>query len=552
MLIPVRRTDQPAHYLLDLEVEGAIYRFSDQQLEIVEGQRTVQYQAGLSALAIEVGEGPTAIAIELEPYAGAAQWQELVRRGALLDRASATVRRWYEGTAGELAQVIAQGFTVESELGGDAEALTFSIDSSRWDATTTIPALTQYLDATTWPVTTSPYALKPDPEGQGAYYPRIYGYPGRSAVNVWGSVFLQEAAVPAVLAEWGDGALTYNDSKLILAGHAIYATQATIVDVSGGYTRPGNNASLTLTVETMQDLRGQTVSFVRRGSGNGVFQMRPGNEYWAVVAGGVIDAQTGTPLRQVGAVISDLLSQAGVAVDRGRMAAARGQLDQYLVDAVIAEPVRAQDWIESVIGGSLSLVRREGPAGIWYELRRYEAPAAEIVAHLVGDAPDEASAPGTPVQRTSRLRWSDYRSVENEITCRYLPTRSGYQKTARLVADTSPDTAKGEYCAQLAAISQVRYGLKPAALEIVWTADDATALAVAQRRILERGICRRSFSVVGGLELDALEPNQAISYTEEAVGLHQAPAVIRSVGLGLQSVALTIELIDDPDQRGRT
>ena len=551
-MLPIRRTDTPAHYLLDLEIEGAIYRFSDQQLVLTEGGREVEYQAGLGALTIQVGEGPIAIAIELEPYAGAATWQELVRRGAQLDRSWAIVRRWYEGLPGELAQVIVQGWTAEAEIGSDAEPLTFSIDSTRWDSEITLPQATQYIDATTWPITTTPIALLPDPEGQGAYYPRVYGYPGRSAVNVWGTVFLQEAAVPAILAEWGAGAHNYMDSKLIIAGHAIYATSATIIDVSGGYGRPGSTPAQTFAVETTTDLRGQTVSFVRRGTASGPIQIRPGNEYWAVVAGGVVSAQTGAPIRGAGAVIADLLDQAGIAVDRGRMAAASGLLDQYLVDAVIAQPTRAADWIESVIGGSLALVRREGAGGCWYELRRYEAPADEIAAHLVGDPMDEQSASGLPVVRTSRPRWSDYRTIENEITARFLPTRKGYQKTIRLVADTTPATASAEYCAQLAVISQARYGLRPAALEISWTADDATALLTAQRRILERGICRRSFVVEGGAELDALiEPNQAITYTESGLGLYRAPAVVRSVALGLQAVSLTIELLDDPAQRGR-
>jgi hypothetical protein len=57
--------------------------------------------------------------------------------------------------------------------------------------------------------------------------------------------------------------------------------------------------------------------------------------------------------------------------------------------------------------------------------------------------------------------------------------------------------------------------------------------------------------VEGGPELAALAPNSVIAYSEDAIYLDSALALVREVEIGLDRVRLSLELLDRPDRRGR-
>lgn len=557
-MIPARRTDAPAHWLLDLTIGGLVYRLADTDLEIFSSSGDVfEYMAGLPELSITIGaDGMDATAIEIGPWRSDS-WAELVQLGADLGAGMALLRRWYEGTVIELAEPFAEGQILEPEYETADDPIAFSIDLPRYDRTATVPTRTGRIDPTTWPITSSPFPLSPDPSMLGAIYPRIYGRPGREASFVWGTLPIDAPATPAYMGEVGLTALTYSDGKLVIAGHTVEATEVYVVKSSGGFDRARQN-SQTFTVETGVDLRGQTISFVRRAGyvgSNATMVWDPGAT-WHVAwsqGGGVVDSESGEALRRLGQVVIDLLVTAGVPVARGRAEAARAQLDRYLVDAAICEPVQPEDWIADQIGSLIPLLRRETPEGVWFEAWRYDATAEDAVAELVGDPPDRATVDGYPVEQVSPFRYTDARSVENDLVLRYLRSQDDYLRTVRLRGDVvdATDAANGEYGSLLAALSQQRYGERQAEITADWIAEDGTAVAALQARLARSALPRRQLTVRGGPELAWLEPNDVVAYTRTECGLERMPALVLAVTLGLLEAELTIELLERPSQRGR-
>lgn len=556
--IPVSRSAELAHWLLDLTIGGRVARFADVDLIVPRGTDQLAYTSGLGDLAIRLGAGATTVAITLEPYAGAISWWQLIARGSDPSAGRAELRLWYEGTDYADAEVYALGLVLEPEYGADDEEFTFSIDSSRWDRTDSIPPAAQRVDPTTWPVVTTPYPLSADPDTIGAAYPWIYGRPGRGGIDVWGTFFFDAPASPAYVAEWGDGAHIINESRLVIAGHDVAATQVQITDVSGGYNpgpRPGSSPPTitdTYTVESYLDLRGQRVATVKRGSDDKRVRFIAGNEYWVAwtTGGGRVDPETDQEIRGAGAVIVDLLTYSGTAYDRGRQAAAAERLNALALDAAITEPVRAEDWIEDQIGSLIPLLRRESTEGVWYELWRWDATAADVDAHLVADPADERSAEGYLVERTSAIRWGDARAVENDITLDYVRCKQGYARSFRLRPVATPSVADREIGSLLAQVSASRYGVRPVELQTDIIAEDSAATFVLNQRVLWRGLARRTFTVEGGPELIGLGPNSVVSYTEAAVGIERALGLVTEVTINLDSIALTIELLDRPTDRG--
>lgn len=557
-MIPYRRTDAPAHWLLDLTVGGRVYRLADVDLEVISASGdTIEYIGALPDLSVTIGsDGLAALGIEVGPWPGDS-WAELAELGADLGGGTALLRRWYEGTVIELAERFAEGALIEPEYETADDPVSFSIDLPRYDRTATVPAQTQRIDATTWPITSSPFQLFPDPSMLGATYPRVYGQPGRDSSFVWGTVPVFDAATPAYMGEYGAGAHTYYDTKIVIAGHVVEAPEIYLVKASSGFDRSRSN-NQKYTVETSTDLRGQVVSFVRRSGyvgANSTMLWEPGATWYVAwpEGGGVIDPETGTAMRQLGQVMIDLLSTGGVPLARGRAEAARARLDRFLVDTALTEPVTPEDWIEAQIGGLLPILRRETPEGVWFELWRYDATAADVVAQLVADPPDTATVDGYAVEQTSAFRFGDVRAVENDLILRYLRSQSDYSRSVRLRGDNvdATDAANREYGSMLAALSQARYGVRQMELQADWIADDATAALVLETRLAAVGFARRSLTVVGGPELAFLEPNDVVAFTRAECGIHQLPALVRSVTLSLLQTEIEIELLEKPSQRGR-
>jgi hypothetical protein len=543
-----------AHWLLDLTIGGTVYRFADEGLIVAAGALTYRYLAGVGGLRVELGAPGLSVAIELDPGAGGATWAELIARGADLEAGSAQLRYWTEGMDYAEALMVAAGPVVAPEYGGADESLAFSIEGKRYDSTATIPPQGASINEQTWPITTSPFALQPDPQVIGAAYPWIYGRPGRDGISVWGRWSFAAPASPAYVGEWGDGAHTINDSKLVIAGHPVVAGTVLVTDTSGGYApgpRPSTppTVSSTLTVELATDGQGRQVSIVQRADGDAL-RIIAGNEYWIgwTSGGGRVDPITGGELRGAGAVIEDLLLSAGVPYDRGRMSAARAELDAIALDAAITEPTTPQDWIESSIGGLVDLVRQESSDGVWYELRRWHGLAVDAALFLSADT---ASGGRLRVQRTSRVGLTGRDAVENDMLLRYRKCRQGFARTLRMYGAMDPAIGDYEAASQLAAVSELRYGRRPVEIETAIIADDSAAARVLTLRMQARAIVRRRFTVSGPIELLRAGLNSIVLYSEAVLGLSDAVALVTGMQVGLTECVAELVLLDEPLDRGR-
>lgn len=545
------------HWLLDIDVGGAVYRFADTDVDVDEGDITHEYAAGLEDLEVTIGESPTTVAITLEPFAGGVSWAQLVSRGADLAAGTATLRRWHEGQDGREARVVATGRLVSPDYGTKDDPFEFSIDSSRWDSTETVPSSTSRIDQTTWPISLDPAGtgdpMEPDIAVLGAYYPRVYGCPGRNSAQLWGTITLDASSTPAYVGEVSTGAHLYAYGKWVIAETPVGATSVVVSDASGGYHRFGGTTE-TLDVSTAFDNRGREVSVIEIGLGHDV-RIIAGNEYWITWPsdglGGRLDPETGLVMRRCGRIIEDLFETAGVTIDRGRFAPSRARFDRLLLDFALTEPVRPEDFVDTHLGDLLPVLRREGDAGVWYDLWRYAATSADVEVHLVGDPVDEAENAGIPVTRSSSVVWGDAREVENDITLQYLATRNGYAKSIRLVGGAAPDSEVNELGSYICSVSQARYGSRPVVLTSDIVAEDATAHLVLQMRAQWKALTRRSFQISGGAELAVLGPNSVVTYSEAGLFLERALGLVKQVSIRLDGVTVEIELLDRPDRRGR-
>lgn len=554
--LPSSDTDRPGHWLLDLTIGGTTYRFADTDLDVAQGSDSFEYHAGLSDMAVTLEAGPVSASITVEPFAAGVSWAQVFAWGADPTSGTAVLRRWFEGQDRREARVVVSGRVLAPDYGTCEEPLVFSFDSARWDSSETVPPPAAVIDDTTWPISThggTSTPLEPDPEAIGAYYPWVYGCPGRDAELVWGTIHLDTAATPAYVGEFGGGAHTYSLGQWVIAGHPIGANTVYITDASGGYQARGRIRA-SFATSTAVDLRGRTVATVVVGTGSNV-HLVPGNEYWvtwpSTGKGGIQDSELGSaaPMRRAGRIIEDLLQTAQVKYNRGRMSAARSRLDRFLLDFAISEPVRPEDWVEEHLGNLLPLLRREDDDGVWWELWRYDATLADVEAHLVSEV---EPAGGVPVVRTSPIGWGDTRHVENDMTLQYLPSQHGHAKSARMLGGDPPDVTVDEHGSHLCSISYTRYGRKPVQLSTDIIAEDATALLALQWRALWKALPRRSFDVEGGPELEVLEPNSVVTYTESGAYLSEALALVKAVEIGLDGVRLSLELLDFPNRRGRS
>lgn len=524
------------HWLLDVALGGRVLRFAVEDVD-VDG---TPYAGGLEDLEVTLGDGRPTVAVAV-PGAGVAQ---LVADGVDLSAATATLWLWEEGTAADRALVAASGRAVAPEYGADDEALTFSIE--RDQVAEEVPPAAATLDETTWPI--SSYGgldYSADEQVLGTPYPIIIGRPGADAGIVWASLTYDVPGSPGYIAEHWSGAQDYEGSKILIAGHEVAATVVKVTDMSAGYTLGAGVQELA--VEHVQDRLGRTVAVVQpspSGAANPI-QFNLGSEYWVTWSsgGGAYNRDRSGALRGAGEVIEYLLLAAGLPVDRGRMRAACRALDRVRLDAVIAERTSAEAWVEDQLGRLLPLLRRESDAGIWYELLRYDATAADAVARLVA---------GRGCERNGPIGYASLEDVANVVTLRYGRRADGLYAKRRTLSGAgagSTDPATAELGSYLCAVSQSRYGRRAVEVESDVLYEDASAGTVLAGLALWRALPRRSVAVSAGPELRRLEPGAVVTYADAAARIPETPALVREVRLTRQAVGLSLELLDRPALR---
>jgi hypothetical protein len=529
----IRAAHEHGHWLLDLDVGGRVFRFSDEILEVETADGEVLlYAEGLDDVSVEYtldGGSPQTAAVEIGGEAGI-DWSLLVAQGVDLAAAEATLRRWFEGQLIEDARVILSGVISEPEHGAIEDGLELSIERYPWqDSTLIIPASAK-VGPETWPSGTAafPDGMHTDEDIIGAAYPLVIGCPGLG----------EEPATPALLVEYGGGAHTYFDSILLIAGHRVAAATVTVHDLSDG-------TSEDRTVYHMTDLLGRTVAYVA-DFGNIVedaVRAIPGHEYWVSwpTTGGGLESldRTGT-MRRAGEVLRYLLTSTDLPVAVGRIEADRTILDRFLIDGCANESIAVTDWIDSELLPVLPIVYSESPEGVAYRALRLEATAADAVAHLAADA-DEVIG-GLAVERVGSIKWTSKDEVRNHFTLDYAKNDTQYTK--RIVLTGEPGDDSRESGSYLCRVSQARYGVRAEVTQtsLIW--DDATAARILRHKALRYALPRRMVRYAGGSELEALSVGDVVLVSDPEVSLDEAVALIEGMEIEDDSVLLEVMLLD--------
>ena len=76
--------------------------------------------------------------------------------------------------------------------------------------------------------------------------------------------------------------------------------------------------------------------------------------------------------------------------------------------------------------------------------------------------------------------------------------------------------------------------------------DRGTALLIARDKLLQYAVPRPAIRVQGGSELDALDLNAVVPYTDARLHIYREPVVVRSKTIAGREVSLDLLLLDDP------
>jgi len=519
--VPGGRPDEIGVYLLDLEIGGHVYRYATEgvTLSTADG-RTLRYLEGLAEPGLTYGSvvGVSDATVAVELLAEGVDWALLVARGHVLDRCPAVLRRWYPGRVLERARVLLRGLTSSPSYGAMGEPLALSVVRSMRAQSRTIPPAQAVVDAATWPVSASHTVPA---STAGAAYPMVIGAPGGTEAAT------PICCVPVPQAEWRSfGVLS---RVAWLGGHAILVRRQYADDdpPTEADEAPG----------LVDDLLGRSVSYALTDENDENGEYLLGFRDDAVYGGGI--KYRGALLRGAGSVIEWALREHyDGPVDFARVAAVRGYLDSWKIDTYINSPVSAWDWLSREVLPLLPVEMREGPAGVYPALVRYDLTARDAVAHLDATPGSGRVTRGSPVTFTG--------DVVNEVTVDFRPgAESGARWLARRVITAQPGQVSGDDASDvadtrvlahpLARESQARYGVVPLRMQLSAVWDIATAVLVAQHTLARRALPRRAVRYVGGPWLEDVEIGQAVTLTDPELHLVDAVALVVDVTAGAES-----------------
>lgn len=355
----------------------------------------------------------------------------LVALGHSLGAGRAELAVWASGLDWSQRRILAIGRLREPDYGAADQGLAFTLEAEIFSDPTTIPEAGATVDDGTWTV-----SGRLSPADVGLAYPRVYGYPGKTSQSTSGWI-TGSAAV------WVDKRRFAH--KLCVAGHPVEATQVYI-------NHDGDTGGELVNVTTTTDKRGRTITIIDydaedydyTAGGVGAFFLGadycPAAEEDVEIFVGWFDGGGGTGadgrvIRSAGDVIEDVLGFTGVAVDRHAWGCVKPLLAGFQLDCVIDAAVRPWDWIVANVFPLVPLSVVSGPMGLYPVFYRFDATAADAVAHLDADLDESIEvAPTIEV---------DTGDIQNSFSLDYgySVRTEEYSFTARLDAEYVENTA---------------------------------------------------------------------------------------------------------------
>lgn len=524
-------------WLVEIFISGSPFRFGTAPVDVTKANGdVVRFFEGLDEQTLSASsEGSPDFSIAIAIDAGD-EWAKIIGRAGVIERAPATLRRYFDGQILEESRLVLEG-TVENFAYGEAnERIQFDIVRRARTASRMLPSPGMVVDATTWPV-------QPlwdfDEKIIGSFYPIIIGNPGGAPTVV--------AATEALLVETRTA---NSDERLLIAGHKVSASTVTIFDYTD--SAAGAIPSASISVSTQTDKVGREISYCQM-SGSGI-TVDPGRVFyvgWPAGGGGLLNTNGAGALRGAGDVIAWIIQTwTDIPIDGARFAGVRELLNAYKIDSYINEPVDPMAWLNAEVFPLLPVEPRQGEDGIWWYMRRWSATASDATARL--DADDGN------IQRETLITTASSQVI-NEVTVGYGPDRDSGRHHFRVIVGahnqtrpndeieaglvTTDDRMVGGY---FAALSQSIYGRQSMeiAANSVW--DPATAVLIAQDIIAAQALPRRFVEYSGGSDLEAFDIGDVIILNDTSVQLLDVVAQVLDVTFGGANVVLSLEIFDDP------
>lgn len=454
-----------AHWLIDVEIDGVDYRWSDELVEVDTAEGDVlTYEAGLA----DPGELAPGDSVTIEVLDPSLDWPALAPE---LDGRRATLRRWIEGTVFEQAEVYAFGEVSDTSFGTRHEEVGWRIAEVAGSELTLgvqVPDPLARIDATTWPINVGATVCD-----EGAVYPVLFGYPGYTGAPI------PVCVMPAPMGQFLAAATTY----LVLSEDP--DAQITLVRVRNDT----ENTEATETALVIRDELGRSIraSHFTLAAGPAPADATAQREMFV----GFGPAGGGGVARSAYDVIAYLLRRWGPGgVDWSRLPEARDALGVYQVDTWIDDPVRDPwAWIEGVLLPDLPVEVRVSARGRYLAPRRYVSDPRRRVGSL---------EVGVGVERVSDVKRVKSDGPANEFVGLYrASTRGDWLGRVILTGDPAsigsaptisvpPTTATQLVQVATSAScrrSLARYGLRQAEpVEIDWTWDTGTVVQVLEWR----------------------------------------------------------------------
>ncbi len=419
------------HWLLDLDVDGNVYRLSDVDLDVVAVDGTVlHYAAG-----VEVAPVTESLSL-LSPSATQPEAQlvlylpEVSAFGFL--RARGELARWTEGTTYETRRRVVTGALQTPQIDHPQAGVAATLAQDAWTDPEMITGASLVVSTDTWAHTSTLLdgAL-------GLAYPLVIGHPGRTSsggVSGQAALRVDQRLAPTIGAD-------FTNVSLLLAGHHVSATRVTlctdtdpsgiIAHVANVYDAAGQPVAVcpwfwsSDAVPLSLDYDGAATYAFTGGVGEvgiGSSSIDPSynqdDTQPTVYASwqDTIDATSGglsvdgVLLREAGGVLDYILALSGALVDHARMAEAKRALAPFLIDAVIAERVSPWDWVTQALLPILPCSLAGGADGVFIVPLLLDLDESAAEARLDTRRPD--------VVRSSPLGW-DTSQLVRSVTVRY-------------------------------------------------------------------------------------------------------------------------------------
>ena len=588
------------HWLLTIEWAGLTIRLSDDQLDILTADgSSLQYDAGLDTVEVSeavstLGDSVGQLSIPIEFLSPPGQSiAERIAAGDDFSAARGELARWVEGTTYEERRVVLSGRLSDPEYGADDEPVSTSLEEVLYEDTAVIPAATLATSSTTWP-----HADSLSDAWIGATYPIIIGRPGTVDTDIG-----PQGWVPGAPALWVDHRFPVDPTTevdadpsgywpamnvgliLVVAGHHV-ASQRVYANTDGYtlgfrfkvhngfdalgqpiafipfYHTLGRRVGLPDTVpdadpfefDDTPNTYTYTTQYLETDSeytyGLGSYDMDDAmvNDQQAAVFVGWHDplddehgglVVNGKVIREAGEVLEYLLGLSSLAVDRGRLAAAKPMLSRYLLDGCISARVSPWDVIRDEILPLLPVSLVSGPAGLYPVVWRYDA-RPEDATHILDADADPA------VERSGRIVYdSSDRANRVEVAYAYSYRRSVYAGSIRLGAVGDEDATPHPLCTW----SRARTGrVLDRRLESAWIYDTSTAYAVAEWQAYAYCLPTRTVEFrVPEAHFVHIERGDVVSVTDSTVYLDGAVGLVREVLTdGGGYLVVSIQLLDSP------